>query len=256
VIRFSDIPVDSFLGKTLRKVLSIVPKNWVVPILQGPLKGTRWIVGAQLHGMWLGSFEVEKQHAISKMLRPGQAFYDIGANAGFYTLLGSKIVGPSGKVVAVEPLPRNVDVLRKHLSINGISNVRVVEKAVSDKNGKAKFIEQGYLESRLDEKGSLDVEATTFDRLIEETRLPPDFVKVDIEGAEVDLLRGAKTALRKYRPVFFMAIHSRKIFIDLSKIVREFSYAIRDLDGKEMTDADYNEEVILAPIGFPTCRVD
>lgn len=221
-----------------------------MPVLQGPVRGMRWIVGAQNHGMWLGSYEAEKQLAISRMLRTGQAFYDIGANAGFFTLLGAKRVGSSGRVIAVEPLPRNIEVLGKHLRVNDISNVDVVGKAISDFIGTARFSVEGHSTSKISAEGDATVQVTTLDALVEAVGRPPDLVKVDIEGAEIGLLRGAKKVLEEYRPVIFLAVHSKEIFDDLWSTVPGPGYAIKELDGGDARPGRYREEVVLLPAGM------
>src|SRR3990172_5392705 len=250
MLRFSDLPADSFLGRVSRKCLSAIPKDWAVPVLQGPLRGMKWIVGAQTHGMWLGSYEAKKQVVISKTLRLGQTFYDIGANVGFYTLLGGRCVGSSGRIVAVEPLPRNVQLLDRHLSINDISNVCVVVKAVSDFIGTARFSTEGHSTSKLSADGQTSVEVTTLDALVETMEYPPDIMKVDIEGAEMKLLRGAKKVLEEFRPVIFLALHSKEIFDDLVETVPKLRYVIKELDGADVRGASFREDVVLFPAEF------
>ena len=211
------------------------------------MRGMRWIVGAQNHGMWLGSFEAEKQIAISRLLRPGQTFFDIGANAGYFTLLASRCVGSSGRVVAVEPLPRNIEMMEKHIAINDISNVLIVRKAISNFIGTALFSVEGHATSRLSTEGQVPVEVTTLDALVEELGALPDLVKVDIEGTEIDLLRGAKKVLEKFRPVIFLDVHSEEIFNNLLEIVPGLEYEIRDLDGTDVRSPGFREEVVLVP---------
>ena len=252
MLRFSDIPANTFLGNALRQCLSIIPKDLVVPVLQGPLKGMRWIVGAQNHGMWLGSYEVKKQIAISRMLKPGQIFYDIGANVGFFTLLGARCVGSSGRVVAVEPLRRNIDLIEKHIAINNISNVSVIEKALSDFVGKACFSVDGHSTSKLSGKGQIAVEVTTLDELVEQLGSPPDILKVDIEGAEIHLLKGAANVLEKFQPVVFMAVHSNTIFYDLLDTVIRLKYEVKNLDGIDVRTSGFSDEVILFPAELRT----
>lgn len=254
MIRFSDIPADSFLGRASRRCLSFIPKDWAVPVLQGPLRGMRWIVGAQNHGMWLGSFEAEKQIAISRLLRPGQTFFDIGANAGFFSLLGSRCVGTSGRVVAVEPLPRNIEMMEKHIAINNISNVLVVRKAISNFIGTARFSVEGHAMSRLSTEGQVPVEVTTLDALVEELGSPPGFMKVDIEGTEIDLLRGAKKVLEKFRPVIFLDVHSEEKFNNLLEIIPGLEYEIRNLDGTDVRSPEFREEIVLVPTELRTGR--
>src|SRR5713226_8570232 len=139
-MNFSTLPSDTALGKFLRYPLRLLPTELVVPVLRGPLRGSKWIVGSSLHGWWLGSFEHKKQTRIASALKPGSIFYDIGANAGFYSLLAARLVSP-GKVYAFEPLPRNVSYLQRHLELNETSNVEVLDLAVSDQVGTAFFEE-------------------------------------------------------------------------------------------------------------------
>lgn len=110
-----------------------------MPILQGPLRGKRWIVSSSTAGCWLGSYELDKQRRFATTLRPGHVVYDLGANAGFYTLLASKLVGRSGHVVAFEPLPENLAALRRHLELNGVDNVTVMDAAVWSSGGTVRF---------------------------------------------------------------------------------------------------------------------
>jgi len=93
--------------------------------------------------------------------------YDIGANVGFYTLLASGLVGSKGLVVAFEPAPKNIDFLKRHLSINNLSNVLVVESAVSDKDG-YEYFDKGPNESmgRLKTDGDIQVKTLTLDHFI------------------------------------------------------------------------------------------
>ena len=214
------------------------------------MRGMRWIVGAQTHGMWLGSYEWRKQAAISKRLRLGQTFFDIGANAGYFSLLWSRSVGASGRVVAVEPLPRNIEFLERHLAMNGISNVHVVRKAISDHRGTARFCVDGHSTSRLSDSGGLLVQVTTLDDLVEELGCPPDVMKVDIEGAELELLRGAKQVLENDRPVIFLALHSKDNFERLLVDAPAWRYAIRGLDGGVLGAGRFQEEVVLFPVEF------
>jgi hypothetical protein len=91
IIPFSNIQYSSRFGKILRWWLNWIPDQTVVPILQGPLSGARWITGAQTHGMWLGSYEIQLQKALASILKQGDVFYDIGANVGFLFSVSCKV---------------------------------------------------------------------------------------------------------------------------------------------------------------------
>ncbi|NQV00191.1 MAG: FkbM family methyltransferase [Parcubacteria group bacterium] len=119
----------------LRFPLKLIPSGVVVPVMQGVLKGKKWVVGSgDNHGYWLGSYEYRMQSFFAETIKPGSVVYDIGANVGFYTLLASKIVGVQGRVFAFEPLPENIFYVRKHVELNHCDNVVIIEAAVSEKN--------------------------------------------------------------------------------------------------------------------------
>jgi len=142
LINFSAVRPGTLAGKIVRYPFRVLPRDIVVPILQGPLRGKKWIVGSHLHGCWLGSYEWEMQKGMAREIKPGTTFYDIGANVGFYSLLASELVG-SGRVYAMEPLAANIAYLRRHLELNRVHNVEVMEMAISDEVGKLAFEPEG-----------------------------------------------------------------------------------------------------------------
>src|SRR4030065_1824716 len=139
LINFSNIDNRSLVGKILRLPLRLIPKNMIVPILQGPMKGLRWRVGSSNHGCWRGTYELEEQLFFMRLVQTGMIVWDVGANAGVYTLLFSRLVSESGTVVAFEPLPSNFDHLMIHLKANRFTNVKVIQAAVSDRKGVTGF---------------------------------------------------------------------------------------------------------------------
>lgn len=129
------IPAQTVLGKLIRLPLLVVPRTAVVRVLKGVNRGFKWIVGSSTHGCWLGTYESEKQCAISRFVKPGMTVFDIGAHAAFYTLAFSRLVGETGKVWAFEPLAGKVDYLLRHIRLNLLDNVKLMQAAVADKNG-------------------------------------------------------------------------------------------------------------------------
>jgi len=96
MINFSKISDRGFIGKTLRKVLNIFPKPEIIRILQGPLRGKKWVVKSGVNGYWLGTYELEKQKYFLQFIKEGDVVYDIGAHVGFYTLFTAQLVGKKG----------------------------------------------------------------------------------------------------------------------------------------------------------------
>jgi FkbM family methyltransferase len=193
--------------RLVRLPLQLVPAGTVVPILTGPARGSLWIVGTLTHGCWLGTYERRTQAQLVYGLRPGDVAYDVGANAGFFTLLMSKLVGPAGRVHAFEPHPRNLENLHRHLALNNVANVTVHPVAVGDKTGKATFhCSDDSATGRLARGGELTVDCVALDDL---DIPPPNTVKMDIEGGEGLALCGMTRILRTARPFLVVEGHAR-----------------------------------------------
>jgi FkbM family methyltransferase len=203
-MNLSSIPFTSPLGKLLRLPLRAVPKHAVVPILQGALRGRRWIVGSSTHGCWLGTYEGENQRLFASLVPTNGTVYDIGANVGFYTLLAAS---RAKRVIAAEPLAENIAYLKRHLDLNGVCNVEVWSAAVADKEGEEPFTAgPNHSMGKLGDKGPL-VRTVTLDHLSDACG-PPSLIKVDVEGAEYRVLVGAQRCLAAYHPIIFMSTHS------------------------------------------------
>jgi FkbM family methyltransferase len=239
VINLSDIPDSKFVGRALRLPLRLIPKDAEVRILQGPLRWRRWIAGSSSHGCWLGWFEAAKQRKIRDLVRQRMVCWDVGANAGFYTLLLAELVGEGGRVYAFEPVPRNVELLRRHVEINGYHNVQILPCALGDFDGETGFdpgpdASMGHLA----EGGTLKVSCSRADTLLAAGLVEvPDVVKLDVEGAEAGVLRGACTAMRR-RPVVFLATHGETVHRICLDLLAASGYSVRALDGGAPEEKD------------------
>lgn len=238
-MNFSKINYQSILGRILRLPLRLIPKNCVIPIIQGQLRGKKWIVGSGEHGYWLGSYEMNKRLAFEKMIQPGYVVYDIGANVGYFTLLAAVLTGEKGQVYAFEPLPRNVEFLKKHISLNNLSNVEVIQAAVSDRSGEALFeFGASTAMGHLSETGDLRIKLVSLDRMIANGDLiTPDVIKIDVEGAEYDVLRGAKTLIETSHPILFLDTHQRDAHQNTLQFLRDHKYQIKVIDGKSLQES-------------------
>lgn len=239
-MNLSGIPATSLLGAALRYPLRWIPDNLAIPILQGPLRGKKWMVGSSTHGCWLGSYEYEKQRRFAKEVSPGAVVYDVGAHVGFYTLLASELVGPGGRVIAFEPLPRNLYYLQKHLSLNNCRNVTVFEAAVLDTKRLVRFAEgpnssMGFVS----EQGCIEVRAVTLDESFVKGEVPrPDVIKIDIEGGEYGALNGAKRLLAEFHPVVFLSTHSSEVHKQCCDLLETLGYRLSSLTGDDIQNTD------------------
>jgi len=239
-INFSAIPEKSFLGRLMRFPLRSLPRNMTVPILQGRLKGMKWIVGSSNHGCWLGSYEHDKRVAFERRVKEGSVVFDLGANVGFYTLLASVLVGDRGRVVAFEPLPRNLRYLKSHLQMNRITDVTVMEAAVSDTDGVCLF-DAGFNNSmgHISQEGSLRARVVSIDKLVSTGTIPPPtYMKIDVEGAELAVLRGAVSVLIANRPTLFLATHGKDLRRQCCELLRSMGYNLEPISGATLEHTD------------------
>lgn len=239
-VNLSGISNQNALGRLLRLPLKLIPPGMVVPILQGELRGRKWVCGSSDHGCWLGSYEYYKQKLFARRVSPGDVVLDVGAHVGFYTLLASTLVGKDGKVIAFEPMPGNLIYLRRHLKLNRIDNVRVIDAAVSDAEGSAWF-EKGASSSMggISQTGDFEVRAVSIDALISRGEIPiASLIKMDIEGGEYRALLGARTLLTEHHPTIFLATHGRDVHKSCCDYLSSLGYTLSPVVGESVAETD------------------
>jgi FkbM family methyltransferase len=194
----------------LERLLPIDPTEIVVR--SGPAAGLRLRIDTQREKYyWTGTHERAVQDVFRAVLRPGDVVWDVGAHIGFFSLLASRLVGPSGAVVAFEPVGENRSRLETNLSLNGSQNVSVRAEAVGSSNG------VGWLQSRgsslmwtlhrgeASQTGPV-VACVTLDDVARELR-QPTLIKIDVEGTELEVLRAAVDFLARRRPYVALELH-------------------------------------------------
>jgi FkbM family methyltransferase len=172
-------------------------------VRSGPAAGLRLDTDGTNPGYLLGASEPQVQEALVRLLGAGDVVYDVGANVGFLTLLAARRVGPAGAVYAFEPHPRAAEVLRANVRANSFANVHVVEAAVGRTTGRVRIRADDHLTARLGDAG-FDVSQIALDHV---DAAAPTLVKIDVEGAEVDVLEGASRVLAEARPVVICELH-------------------------------------------------
>jgi len=166
------------------------------PILFGPLRGKSFRASRYVR---LGIHERSVETLLVDYLKPGNVFYDIGANVGYFSLLAAELCGPEGHVYAIDPTPNNIKIIRHNLDTNGISHYTLIEKAVSNQSGSGKLTvldgTKAYLATG-DDDAAIPIEMIALDDLSRQQR-PPNVVKIDVEGAESRVIEGATETLKR-----------------------------------------------------------
>jgi FkbM family methyltransferase len=222
-------------------------------------------VGLGHHLMMDGYWEWWLSAFIAKYVGPEQVAFDIGANIGYYSLLLADLVGPNGRVVAVEPNPAVFDLLSRSMSLNGFgSRSRLINAALSTSSDSAVrfFVPRGEPKNGriivpAEEPGLLGagdfmdvpttrLDASAFDRV--------DFIKIDVEGAEHDVLESLGGIIEKHRPAIVCEVNfsrDRYTYDDVVRLLRcdgelhhvdydgELKPLTRELAGAERVNEDW-----------------
>jgi len=203
---------------------------------------------------WGLESEIEFQKVLCDHLRPGDVVFDIGANFGMHSLYAARLVGTAGQVYAFEPVPSNLQLLYRNLRLNRLQAVvTVVPKAVSD--SPETFLEM-YLPadslavtaSLRPAAGDLSVTRVANVRLddfacaeVQRLRL----IKIDVEGAELEVLRGGVNLLRRVRPLLLIEVHGFALpqfganVEMLQSFLAELGYHEKPLDAPQFRDQEY-----------------
>ena len=217
------------------------------PILSGRLRGWWWLVTTpgKTVRVLSGSYEPENTRIFESLLQPGATVVDVGAHAGYYTLLSAGLVAPGGDVHAFEPNPRNVEFLRRHVRINRLSSLRIEAAAVADVDGMSRFrFGTGSGTGRLGEDGTIEVPTVTLDSYCDRHQLEPTLIKIDVEGAELRVLRGAVQTLEHSRPIVVLSTHGPEVHRECLAFLRQRGYSIEAIGDGEVDETD---EVLCLP---------
>lgn len=184
--------------------------RWLIPdrYFAFPGLGGRIYLNIKESSMMLarafGLYELRKVKAVQALLKSGDTFVDVGGNKGDFALLAAKITGDSGRVFCIEPEPTNCKWIRQSIQLNKYENVELCSVALSDRNSEAllhlgtKSGSHTLLSGQPERnQGCLKVPTRTLDALLKERRAPSvQMIKIDVEGAELQVLRGSVETIK------------------------------------------------------------
>jgi FkbM family methyltransferase len=239
----SQVEVVSGYGRNLKMILAIGDKS-----------------KPQETYYWLGLCELDVQRLFTKIIKNGFVVYDVGAFLGFHSLLAARFVGPSGRVYAFEPYPKNIKRINSHILLNKMQDrVFCIPRAITDKNGQAlcqhlgqddviRFTNIDCAEKVPLTADSLVAETIYLDEFVfQEGHPAPNLIKIDVEGQELKVLLGARRLLQEFKPVIICELHSAKLAQQIYEELRRAEYRIQDLRGKEMPPILEHSHIIAYP---------
>jgi len=198
-------PVLGSMRRAVRWMARLRPAR----VHSGPGAGLRLFLGRASAGYDLGVSELAVQEFLVANLGPGGVLYDVGANIGFFALLGARLAGEHGRVIAFEPVPENADAVRRNAALNGFENVFVRDVAVGRACGTVDLVLTHHpggatlasVGEPPDARGVVRVVSKSIDALVEREGLPtPTVIKIDVEGAELEVLAGMERTAQRWRP--------------------------------------------------------
>lgn len=191
-------------------------------------------------------------------------FLDVGGHIGLVTLPVASVLAPGAKIFAFEPSQVNAVCLRQHAQWNGFDNVTVIEALVGDETMLMRFFESPEVSgqnAQVVKKNpaayqEVERQQITLDDFCNERRLVPDVIKIDVEGAEVKVLAGARELLRKHKPTILLSVHPFEIGLmgesieNLTSLIDSLGYKCTEIDGAPVQEFRLSE-YLLTPEKVP-----
>ncbi len=171
--------------------------------------------------------------------QPESTILDVGAQGGDFSLLCSVYL-KCKKVIAIEPLPVNFDILLRNISANANTNIRAIQAAASEREGKLTIAYEGDTAFKGGSSSEIEVDAIKLDNLELEDL---DLVKIDVEGFELDVLKGALTLIDKFKPKIILEVHSRNLKSSSINLLKEHGYMIAH-EGRSTSYPHHNMDLV------------
>jgi len=251
------------LFRRLVRRLTTAAKRSEGTIQTGLGKGLRFDARCGPVSCLLGTIEPHVQWLLTELCAPGDRVYDVGANIGFFTCLLARHLSPSGQVVAFEPVLPNLHVLEHNVRLNRLTNVVAVQRAVSDRLGSLMMaLEEHGVQHHVDvsdqsgrSSNTVSAPSITLDHYVYElNNLPPDLVKIDVEGHEESVLRGMKRLLADRAPLLLIEVHGTNR--NISSLLETYGYwhIVVGEEGRPLTQAHWNAHALAGPPGRAAVR--
>jgi FkbM family methyltransferase len=211
--------IGTALKKLTRRAVPLESRVWI-DIRAGLGKGLALYLDPRFEMDYAnGKYEVHLQKALSAHLQPGSVVYDVGAHIGVVSMFASELVGSTGAIFAFEADPKNAERIETHVQRNNLRQIQVFSCAVWSSDGQLTFERASAGSSR--NQGSVAATSTraTDEIIVIESisldnfadgHLPPTLIKIDVEGAEAEVLRGCDRIFARSHPTVICEVHHRQ----------------------------------------------
>jgi len=229
------------LSSIAKKLFDVFPTSFHITIPSGKMRGIKWIAKSANPGQLFGKYEPDQEKVLVDLLKHSTVFWDVGAHVGWYSLLASKYL-KHGQIYSFEPNPDNIQYIKQHIRINEINNINLLAYALSSSVGQQHF-NPNKQQGSLSDDGTLIVKTLTADQFITDNPnipdlIKPDLLKVDIEGAELEFLEGAKKLLCEDKPTLLLSAHGYQKRDSCIEFLEKLDYKIKHIVSNQQ-DGDY-----------------
>jgi len=236
--------------RSITKVMGNANGKVVLPTLTGPARGLRFSLDLNAFAeppYFYGTYELNEAKAIARICRVGWTVWDCGIYLGYYTNLFARLVGQTGRVVAFEPDPRNIQRTTTNLGLNGFHNVQFVRAAIGAPAQEIDFVISSNTNShirgayigtdcadyatreQIDE--TIQIRSLSLDEAFEDSEIPnPDLIKLDIEGSELAALQYVEKITAELRPIIILELHNPECDAAAWDFSQRARYTLESLD--------------------------
>lgn len=205
-----------FLRKGALKLKIILRPTGFSRIRRGLATGICWTHEVSDLRYLLGDYEPELANWLKSKMAQDYSFIDVGANAGYFSLLAAKFAtDPSQRIIAIEPVAENLKQIKRHIEWNHYPRIEVLPFVIADRDRMVEFSNSSNLAANTYAESSslhknypkVSLAAKSLDSICEDIKLKKFVLKIDVEGAELDVLKGARNVLVTHQPEIILATH-------------------------------------------------
>ncbi|MBU4377322.1 MAG: FkbM family methyltransferase [Candidatus Omnitrophica bacterium] len=196
--------------------------------------------------------------------RDKKIVFDVGAHIGLYTIPAAKAIRQDGRVYAFEPGAANRKYLMRHFKYNNVSNAIIAPYLVGEESKKEQLF---YENKKTDPMNSLHPkknvwlykrvyrEQVTLDDFVRWNNIEPQVIKIDVEGAEYCVLKGAYEAIKRYSPVIFLSVHPKQLGLfgssaaEVLELINSLQYTAHNCNGEKVSELDFGEYILSKKTG-------